>query len=223
MKNKKQFGIWGSIFLVLSILAAILFFVQSPNAPVTEKMPEFTAIIKQTPTPLPTVQPSPDYTPIPTEQKTPPTSQPATPEPTAAPSPTPTATPGTVCSIAVHCQNALAPDSGLDQSIREVLPSDGVILQAENIAYQEGDSAFDVLSRELKQRNILFEFNENPMFNSVYMEGINHLYEFDCGSQSGWLYFINGKSPGTGCSQYVVQPGDYIEFIYTCNFGNDIL
>ena len=222
MKNKKQFGIWGSIFLVLAILVTISFFVPPSNAPVTERLPEATAIIQQTPTPLPTVQPTPNHAPIPTDRTTHLTNQPATPKPTETPSPTPTAVPQTVCSVAVHCQNALAPDSGLDQSIREVLPPDGVILQAENVAYQEGDTAFAVLSRELKQRNILFEFNENPMFHSVYMEGINHLYEFDCGSQSGWLYFINGKSPGTGCSQYVVQPGDYIEFIYTCNFGNDI-
>ncbi len=228
MKNKKKLNLWGSVLLILAILLTISLFLPTSKAPATESVPEFVEITKTTPTPTPTEAPKVvstavlDNTPSPTDEPVQPSEQPSTLKPTADPTHIPTEVPVTVCSVAVQCQNALAPDSGLGQEIREVLPTDGVILQVSNVSYQEGDTAFDVLSRELKSRNILFEYNENPMFNSVYIEGINHLYEFDCGSQSGWLYFINGKSPGSGCSQYVVQPGDYIEFVYTCNFGNDI-
>ncbi len=31
---------------------------------------------------------------------------------------------------------------------------------------------------------------------SVYVEGINNIYEFSCGEQSGWMYEVNGVYPG---------------------------
>ena len=33
------------------------------------------------------------------------------------------------------------------------------------------------------------------MYNSYYVEGIGNLYEFDCGSESGWMYKVNGWFP----------------------------
>ena len=51
---------------------------------------------------------------------------------------------------------------------------------------------------------------------SYYLEGICHLYEFDCGPESGWMYQVSGKFPNYGCSSYEVQPGDRIEWLYSC-------
>ena len=52
----------------------------------------------------------------------------------------------------------------------------------------------------------------SAMYNSVYVEGINNLYEFDCGRWSGWMYCVNGWYPNYGCSRYQVQQGDVIEW-----------
>lgn len=30
------------------------------------------------------------------------------------------------------------------------------------------------------------------MYNSAYVQGINNLYEKDCGQWSGWMYEVNG-------------------------------
>ena len=60
------------------------------------------------------------------------------------------------------------------------------------------------------------------MYNSVYIEGIGNLYEFDCGELSGWLYKVNGKTPGCGCSQYTLKDGDVVEFMYSCSLGADV-
>lgn len=43
------------------------------------------------------------------------------------------------------------------------------------------------------------------MYNSAYIEGINNLYEFDCGSLSGWMYKVNEWFPNYGCSRYVLK------------------
>ena len=58
---------------------------------------------------------------------------------------------------------------------------------------------------------------------SYYLEGICHLYEFDCGPESGWMYQVSGKFPNYGCSSYEVQPGDRIEWLYSCiGLGADL-
>ena len=60
------------------------------------------------------------------------------------------------------------------------------------------------------------------MYNSAYIEGINNLYEFDCGELSGWMYSVNDWYPNYGCSCYTVQPGDVICWVYTCDLGQDV-
>ena len=60
------------------------------------------------------------------------------------------------------------------------------------------------------------------MYNSAYVQGINNLYEKDCGQWSGWMYEVNGWYPNYGCSRYQVQDGDNIEWHYTCDLGRDL-
>ena len=90
------------------------------------------------------------------------------------------------------------------------------------VTFYEGESVFDVLQRETKNRKIHMESTFTPMYNSAYIEGIGNLYEFDCGSESGWEYRVNGWFPNYGVSRYVVQQGDEVEFLYTCNLGVDL-
>jgi uncharacterized membrane-anchored protein len=56
----------------------------------------------------------------------------------------------------------------------------------------------------------------------VYIQGINNIYEFDAGALSGWMYRVNGWFPNYGASRYVVQQGDVIEWVYTCDLGRDV-
>ena len=39
------------------------------------------------------------------------------------------------------------------------------------------------------------EFSIVPLTGGAYIEGIGNLYEFDCGSVSGWMYRVNGEFP----------------------------
>ncbi len=66
------------------------------------------------------------------------------------------------------------------------------------------------------------EASWTPMYNSAYVEGIGNLYEFDCGSGSGWMYRVNWWYPNYGCSRYQLADGDYIEWRYTCDLGADV-
>lgn len=124
------------------------------------------------------------------------------------------------CTLSVRCDDVLIHIDKLPEAKRGIIPENGVIFQEQAIAFSEGESVFDVLLRELKKKKIHLEFVNNPMYNSVYIEGIGNLYEFDCGDTSGWLYTVNGVEPRYGCSNYILKSGDRIEFFYRCSMFN---
>lgn len=128
----------------------------------------------------------------------------------------------TVCTLSVRCDTINQNIDLLDEGKRGLVPSDGIIYENQNAEFNEGESVFDVLLREMKNNKIHFEYVNTPMYNSVYLEGINNIYEFDCGSGSGWLYKVNGEFPSCGCSQYILKNNDVIEIVYTCNMGKDV-
>lgn len=104
----------------------------------------------------------------------------------------------------------------------EVLPKDGIIYAAKKVVFYEGESVFDVLLREMKANKIHMEFEMTPIYNSNYIEGINNIYEFDCGELSGWMYKVNDWFPNYGASRYTLQDGDIVEWVYTCDLGRDV-
>ncbi len=125
-----------------------------------------------------------------------------------------------VCSFLVDCSKALEYEK-LSPSIRAVLPANGIIYSGV-VEFTPGESVFDVMSRVLRENGIPMESSVTPGFGSRYIEGINSLYEFDGGSNSGWVYFVNGSMPSHGCDLQTVSNGDDIRWYYTLNLGYDI-
>ena len=102
------------------------------------------------------------------------------------------------------------------------MPDDGVLLPAAEVTFSQGESVYDVLQRVCRENKIHMESSFTPVYNSAYIEGIGNLYEFDVGSGSGWMYAVNGWYPNYGCSRYVLQDGDTVEWVYTCDLGQDV-
>lgn len=126
------------------------------------------------------------------------------------------------CTLSVRCDTILDNLDWLDPEKKELVPEDGVIIPAASVTFYEGESVFNLLQREMKKAKIHMEFENTPIYNSAYIEGINNLYEFDCGELSGWMYKVNDWFPNYGCSRYQLQEGDVIEWVYTCNLGIDV-
>ena len=80
----------------------------------------------------------------------------------------------------------------------------------------------DVLKSVSRTRAIQMEYSFTALYGSYYIEGINNLYEFDCGQNSGWMYSVNGEYPNYGASSYNLKDGDKVEWRYTCNLGSDV-
>jgi hypothetical protein len=126
------------------------------------------------------------------------------------------------CTLEIRCDTLLKNLDKLSSGKAELVPEDGILLEKTTVSFEPGESVFDVFCRCLREQNVHFEYVDAKAYGSIYIEGIGNLYEFDCGEQSGWLYFVNGISPGLGCSGYTVANGDEIVFAYTCDMGADL-
>lgn len=126
------------------------------------------------------------------------------------------------CSITVRCDTILNNINLLPAEKHGLLPDNGIILDEGNAMFYEGESVFNLLLREMKKNKIHFEYTSVPLYNSVYIEGINNIYEIDCGELSGWMYKVNGWFPNYGCSRYRLNEGDRVEVLYSCDLGRDV-
>ena len=127
-----------------------------------------------------------------------------------------------ICKMYISCNTILNNMNLLDPKKSELVPKDGVIYKNENVVFYEGESVFNVLQREMRANKIHLEFVKTPVYNSVYIEGINNIYEFDCGELSGWVYKVNNYTPNYGCSLYKLKDNDEIKWLYTCDLGKDV-
>ena len=129
-------------------------------------------------------------------------------------------------TISIRCDTVLENYHLLDPALRseEYVPADGVILPETTYVLREGDTVFDLLDRTVRYNKIQMEYQgaDRNVLGTAYIQGINYLYEFSCGSTSGWVYTVNGKSPGVGCSEYKLSDGDRIVWHYTCDLGSDV-
>jgi len=126
------------------------------------------------------------------------------------------------CTISISCAAILNNMELCDEAKRELIPADGWILCPLEVTFYEGESVFNVLQRVCKQQKIHMEFENTPLYNSAYIEGIYNLYEFDVGELSGWMYKVNDWFPNYGCSRYQLRDGDVICWVYTCDLGYDV-
>ena len=122
-------------------------------------------------------------------------------------------------TIAISCKTAI--NNGLNKKPGfSHLPSNGIILQNMKVEFSEGDTVFDILVKVTRKKGIHMEYRGSG--SNTYIEGINNLYEFDGGSNSGWMYSVNGVYPNYGVGAYKVKSSDVIKFNYTCNLGADL-
>ena len=128
-----------------------------------------------------------------------------------------------ICTITIRCDTILDNLENLDAGKEAYVPANGVILSTSQVEFDDGETVFDVLKRVCDYAGIQLEYSWTPMYSTYYIEGINNLYEFDCGNESGWMYKVNGWFPNYGCSAYTLKNGDDIVWCYTCNgLGADV-
>lgn len=134
------------------------------------------------------------------------------------PSPAQTQAPATepaesFVDLEIECKRILSQQSLWKEGIEEIIPKSGVFYSG-SCSFNKGESVYDILKRICGERHLALDSSYTPLNGSYYIRGIGNLYEFDCGSESGWKYSVNGVIAGVGASQYTVTAGDHIVFFY---------
>ena len=124
------------------------------------------------------------------------------------------------CTVSIECYTVLDHMDELTAGKEDLIPEDGVMLATTTVELQAGDSVYSLLQRFFQAQKMHYEFVGAG--SSAYLAGVNNLYEFDCGSLSGWEYTVNGEFPTIGLGGYELQDGDVIELLYTCDLGADV-
>ena len=68
----------------------------------------------------------------------------------------------------------------------------------------------------LNKNNIHYDIQDHQF--GAYIAGINNIYEFDAGKNSGWMYKVNGVLPNYGVGSYKLKDGDSILLFYTVDY-----
>jgi len=108
-------------------------------------------------------------------------------------------------------------DTIVGKSNEKHIPPDGVILTETVFDIEKGDTAYDILAEGARMNGISIDVSSVG-----YVSGIAYIYELDFGQLSGWMYYVNGEAPSVSCTQYVLSDGDVIEWLYSCDIGNDL-
>ena len=131
--------------------------------------------------------------------------------------------PQNLCTITIRCDTIFDNADALEEAKAPYVPESGEILPVTTVEFTPGETVFDVLQRVCEASELQLEYSWTPLYDSYYVEGINHLYEFDCGFESGWMYKVDGWFPNYGCSAYELQGGEEIVWYYTCKgLGTDV-
>lgn len=120
--------------------------------------------------------------------------------------------------ISIDCREILSHPEKLDPALWDYVPENGMILEKTEYVLRPGDTAFDLLRRTVRANRIQMEYQgaQRTAYGAVYIQGINHIYEFSCGSESGWTFRVNGEYPDYGASAVPLSDGDWVEWVYTC-------
>ncbi len=97
-----------------------------------------------------------------------------------------------------------------------LLKEDGVLIVKHTIGVEKGTTVYGLLKNECLKADIPIDYN------GTYIKAIGYLYEFDCGPLSGWMYKVGEHFPKLASDDYVLEDGDSVEWLYSCDLGKDV-
>ncbi len=123
-------------------------------------------------------------------------------------------------TVSADCSKALDAMEKIDEQINPVgvIPENGVVIPLSETAVPDGSTAFDALCAAAKADKIRVDYVGSVY--GVYVNGIGYIYEHGFGSQSGWMYMVNGEFPQCSCGDYKLSDGDSVEFVYTVSIDD---
>ena len=101
-----------------------------------------------------------------------------------------------------------------------IIGRDGSLILEAWAEYHTDTSAADLTEQICRAKKI--PFVTSGMGSLRYVKGIDNIFEFDDGPESGWVYTVGGEVMGISSGIYTVQPGDAVIWRYTLTAGEEL-
>lgn len=120
-------------------------------------------------------------------------------------------------TISIECKALVEhPELLADNSLEGYIPEDGVIIRPIEYQIRPGKTnVFQITQQVCMDEDIQLDFENSSLYGGAYIKGINYIYEFSAGKESGWMYYINGESPSYGADKMILNGGENILWSYT--------
>lgn len=118
------------------------------------------------------------------------------------------------CTVTVECKSIFKNMDKLADGHEPYVPPNGYLINSCTVTLDNGSSAYDAVQTACNKQGVNMITVSSGY--GKYVKGFNNIDEKDCGSQSGWIYLVNGSSPSKSCSKYKLSDGDNVVFSYTC-------
>ena len=97
-----------------------------------------------------------------------------------------------------------------------IIGYDSIVYTDESVYVEKDDSVLDVTERICRDNDIEFESSYG------YVSGIGDFEEKEYGVKSGWVYFVDRKSPNLSSEAVDAKDGMEIVWAYTLDLGEDL-
>ena len=84
------------------------------------------------------------------------------------------------------------------------------------VCIREGGNVMDAILVATRKERIQLSYT------SGYVSSIDNLAEFDYGSQSGWMFAVNGVFSEKSVNEKYLSAGDKVVFLYSLDMGKDV-
>lgn len=123
------------------------------------------------------------------------------------------------CTLTIDATKAFE-NSALDEAVRAELSNGGMIYNGASVRTAKGQTVTDLLVSITRLSSIVVDI-QNGEYGS-FIQGICGLYNGACGENSYWLLRVNGEYSEVGADSVIINEGDEITWIFTCDGGADI-
>jgi len=93
-----------------------------------------------------------------------------------------------------------------------VYSDEAAIIEKKTVELKKGKSVLDILKDATRSAKIHMDYSGAGL--AAYVKGIDNLYEFDKGPESGWVFSVNGAVAQKSAGSFVPEDGDEIVWEY---------
>ena len=112
------------------------------------------------------------------------------------------------------------PESANELTVKAEVAALGKSLVSGSFQVKKGATVYHLLKQLAEKNGMQVTGLEKGYVKALTYQGVTYA-ELAHGESSGWLYYVNGKLPNVGITDYELSEGDVVSFLYTADYTQE--